>query len=218
VQNLEVDGMKINTPIQTFLGRGIFCLLLLLAQQAHSAPKTILVLGDSLSAEYGIKRGSGWVALLEQRLKDQKIDAQVMNASISGETTRGGKTRIAALLNKYKPNIVMVELGGNDALRGFPIADSKSNLQDIIQQAKSAKAKVLLIGMQIPPNYGLDYTQQFERMYANLANTNKIPLLPFLLDKVVDDPTLFQADQIHPKEAAQGLMLENVWPHLKPLL
>ena len=184
---------------------------------AYSASKSILVLGDSLSAEYGLARGSGWVALLQQRLKAENIDGSVVNASISGETSSGGKTRLPALLQR-RPDIVIIELGGNDALRGLQLSATESNLRAMISAAQQAKAKVLLVGMRIPPNYGRDYTEKFFSLYATLAKQNKVPLIPFLLDGVADKPELFQADRIHPVAQAHPIMLNNVWTGLKPLL
>ncbi|WP_304607788.1 arylesterase [Herbaspirillum sp. Sphag64] len=192
--------------------------MLIMPAAAHSAPKTLLVLGDSLSAEYGLGRGTGWVALLEQRLKQQKIDVTIVNASISGETTIGGKTRLPALLSKHAPAVVIIELGANDALRGLQLSDTKANLQAMIDMARQAKAKVLLVGMQIPPNYGPDYTRQFANLFPQAAQQNKLALVPFLLQNVADKPALFQADHLHPIEQAQPTLLDNVWPHLKPLV
>lgn len=204
---------------QTGLWRYVACMIMMLfATSAYSAPKNIVVLGDSLSAEYGLTRGTGWVALLEKRLAEQKIDATIMNASISGETTSGGKARLASLLARHKPDIVIIELGANDALRGLQLSATKANLQDMIKSVQDTKAKVLLVGMQIPPNYGRDYTQQFAAMFGALAKTNKTAFVPFLLDKVADKMDLFQSDRIHPNEQAHPTILNNVWPHLKPLL
>ncbi len=185
---------------------------------AYSAPKTILVLGDSLSAEYGLARGTGWVALLEKRLQQQKIAATVINASISGETTSGGASRIAELLKQHQPAIVVVELGGNDGLRGLPIAAAEQNFRTIIAASQAAKAKVLLIGMQIPPNYGRSYTDKFTGMYPALTKETHVSLVPFLLEGVADKPELFQADHIHMLALAHPHILDNVWPHLLPLL
>lgn len=190
----------------------------LLTTNAYSASKIVLVLGDSLSAEYGLPRGSGWVALLESRLKAKNIDAAVVNASISGETTSGGKARLSALLEKYHPALVVIELGGNDGLRGLPLSASEANLRAMISAAQYANAKILLVGMQIPPNYGRDYTQKFAALYGRLARDAKAPLVPFLLKDVADQPQLFQADRIHPTAAAHPIMLDTVWPHLQPLL
>lgn len=178
----------------------------------------MLVLGDSLSAEYGIARGAGWVTLLEQRLKTEQIHATIVNASISGETTSGGKVRLSELLSQHRPSIVVIELGGNDGLRGLPLAAAEANLRAMIQESRNAKAKVLLIGMQIPPNYGREYAERFSGLYQKLSKEAKIPLVPFLLEGVASRPQLFQADRIHPLAEAQPIMLNNIWPHLKPLL
>ncbi|MFD2378732.1 arylesterase [Ottowia pentelensis] len=181
----------------------------------------ILVLGDSLSAEYGIARGSGWVALLQHKLADEKIAAQVANASISGDTTSGGRARLPALLKKHHPAVVVIELGGNDALRGLPLAMTEANLNAMTQAAQQAGAKVLLAGMQLPPNYGAQYGQRFEALFAQVAQAHQAALVPFLLKGVADgpDPTrLFQPDRIHPVAAAHPIILGNVWPTLKTLL
>jgi acyl-CoA thioesterase-1 len=192
--------------------------MLLFAGSAYSASKTILVLGDSLSAEYGIERGAGWVPLLEQRLRGEDIDASVINASISGETTSGGRTRLPALLKQYQPDVVVIELGGNDGLRGLPLAAAQKNLRDMIQASQQAQARVLLVGMQIPPNYGRAYTERFFKMYDALARETKAALVPFFLEGVAERPQLFQSDRIHPTADAQPVMLDNVWPKLKALL
>jgi acyl-CoA thioesterase-1 len=195
--------------------------LLMFAASAYSAPKTLLVLGDSLSAEYGLTRGSGWVALLDKRLQQEKIGTgviAVINASISGETTIGGKTRLPALLSKHAPDVVIIELGANDALRGLQLSATQANLQALIDMARAAKAKVVLVGMQIPPNYGADYTNKFSQLFPAAAKQNKTALVPFFLKDVADKPALFQADRMHPNEQAQQTLLDNVWPALKPLL
>ncbi|HVE52462.1 MAG TPA: arylesterase [Ramlibacter sp.] len=181
----------------------------------------ILVVGDSLSAEYGLKRGAGWVALLEQRLAREKITAKVVNASISGDTTSGGRSRLPALLKQHQPTHVVLELGGNDALRGLPLANTEENLSQMAQAAQKAGARVLVVGMQVPPNYGSDYSNRFSGLFAKVAKEHKAGLVPFLLAGVADvaDPTkLFQADRIHPREEAHPRMLDNVWPELKKLL
>ena len=186
-----------------------------------ATPNTILVLGDSLSAEYGLARGTGWVALLEKRLAAQKIPAAVVNASISGDTTAGGRSRLAPLLAQHKPTVVIIELGGNDALRGLPLAMTEENLSEMTQTAQRGGAKVLLVGMQVPPNYGADYANRFAGLFAKVAKAHKASLVPFLLAGVADasDPTAqFQADRIHPREAAHPRILDNVWPELKKLL
>jgi acyl-CoA thioesterase-1 len=181
----------------------------------------ILVVGDSLSAEYGLSRGSGWVALLQKQLAREKPGVEVVNASISGDTTSGGRSRLPALLKKHQPSHVIIELGGNDALRGLPMAMTQANLLDMAQKAKSAGAQVLLLGMQMPPNYGPDMARQFEAAYAQVAKSQKAALVPFFLKGVGDDPEplkWFQADRIHPNEAAQARLLANVWPILKKQL
>ncbi|WP_317204100.1 arylesterase [Janthinobacterium sp.] len=191
---------------------------LLCAASAYSAPKTVLVLGDSLSAEYGLQRGSGWVALLERRLATQGIAAGIVNASVSGETTSGGRARLPALLEKYHPQIVVIELGANDGLRGLPVAAAEANLSAMSVQAKQAGARVLLVGMRMPPNYGRDYADKFFALYAKLAKELKAPLVPFMLEGVADKAQLFQADRLHPTAEAHPLILANIWPQLLPML
>jgi len=171
-----------------------------------------------LSAEYGIARGTGWVALLQQRIKDNKFDVRVVNASISGDTTSGGLNRFTKLVNEKKPAVVIVELGANDGLRGLPLTSAEKNIFSIINKSKSAGAKVLLIGMQIPPNYGPMYTDQFVAMYKKIAREAKVPLVPFLLEGVADKAEFFQADQLHPTAAAHPQILNNVWPCLLPMI
>jgi acyl-CoA thioesterase-1 len=179
------------------------------------------VLGDSLSAEYGLQRGAGWVALLEQRMARDKLPRAVVNASISGETTSGGRSRLPALLAQHKPGIVIIELGANDALRGLPLKMTQANLQAMAEAAQSAGARIVIVGMQLPPNYGRQYSQDFAALFAEVAAVNKAALVPFLLKGVADIPdaaSLFQADRIHPNAQAQSRMLDNVWPVLRPLL
>lgn len=190
-------------------------------QTAAGKPAVILVVGDSLSAEYGLARGTGWVALLEKQLAQEKINAKVINASVSGETTSGGRSRMAALLQQHQPSQVVIELGGNDALRGLPLQNTQDNLSFMAQSAQKAGAKVLLVGMQVPPNYGTDYANRFAAVFEGVAKANKTAVVPFFLKGVADgaDPTrLFQADRIHPKAEAHPQMLANVWPELKKLL
>jgi acyl-CoA thioesterase-1 len=182
---------------------------------------TILVVGDSLSAEYGLKRGSGWVTLLEQRLAAGKIGATVVNASISGDTTSGGRSRLPALLARHKPAIVVLELGANDALRGLPLGMTEENLARMTRAAQDAGARVLLVGIQVPPNYGADHAARFAGLYEKVARTHKAARVPFMLKGVADVPEparLFLADRIHPNEQAQPLILENIWPELRKLL
>lgn len=188
------------------------------APSAHSASKTVLVLGDSLSAEYGIRRGSGWVTLLEEKMKQEGIDANVVNASISGETTSGGRTRLPALLSRHKPSVVIIELGANDALRGMPLSSSEANLRSMVESAKKADAEPLLVGMKIPPNYGREYTERFSAFYEKVAKDTNVPLVPFFLEGVAQNPALFQTDRLHPTAEAQPVMFNNVWPYLKPML
>lgn len=188
------------------------------AMTAYSASKTIVVLGDSLSAEYGLERGRGWVSLLQQRLAAEKIQANIVNASISGETTSGGRARLQSLLNRHKPDVVIIELGANDALRGLSLAATQDNLAAMVGSAANARARVLLVGMQIPPNYGTDYTKRFAALYPALAKQSGAALVPFMLKGVAEKPELFQPDRIHPNEQAHPIILDNIWPHLKPLL
>ena len=185
---------------------------------AYSASKTVLVLGDSVSAEYGLARDTGWVALLDRRLKAEKIEARIVNASISGETTSGGKSRLPGLLAKHHPSVVVIELGGNDGLRGLSLKASEENLRAMIAASQKSHAILLLLGIQIPPNYGRDYTEKFSTLYPKLAMEMKTALVPSILKNVADKPQLFQADRIHPTTEAQSIMLDNVWPHIKPLL
>jgi acyl-CoA thioesterase I len=183
---------------------------------AQAKPRSILVVGDSLSAEYGLRRGTGWVALLQKRLSAEKTNVKVINASISGDTTSGGRSRLPALLAQHKPSHVIIELGGNDALRGLPLKMTQDNLSAMTQAAQKAGAKVLLVGMQVPPN-----AKQFEKAFETVATATKVPLVPFFLKGVADgaDPLkLFQNDRIHPKEEAHPIMLDNVWPALKKIL
>ncbi|MBS0446346.1 MAG: arylesterase [Proteobacteria bacterium] len=191
--------------------------------QAQDAPHgaVVLVVGDSLSAEYGLARGSGWVALLAQRIAAQKIPASVVNASISGDTTSGGRTRLPALLKEHRPAIVVIELGANDALRGLPLDMTRANLVAMTEAAKAMGAKVVLVGMQMPPNYGRRYADDFAAIFPGVAKAEGTALVPFLLAGVADAPdaeTLFQADHIHPVAKAHPRLLDNVWVALKPLL
>lgn len=185
---------------------------------AGSATRSVLVVGDSLSAEYGIARGTGWVPLLSRRLAEQYPNYRVVNASISGDTTSGGVTRLPALLKQHEPAVVLLELGSNDALRGLSLEMTEKNLRTMAQRAKEAGAKVLVVGMRIPPNYGREYTERFMQAFATVAKEESAPLVPFLLDGIAADRGMFQADGIHPNEDAQPRLLDNVWPHLKPLL
>ena len=191
------------------------------AQPAAASSRRILVVGDSLSAEYGLPRGTGWVALLERRLAEQKIAAAVVNASISGDTTSGGRARLAALLAQHRPTHVVIELGGNDALRGLPLRQTEANLVAMARAAGAAGAKVMLVGMQVPPNYGSAYARDFAALFPQVARAEKAALVPFLLAGVADDPDpvrWFQPDRIHPVAAAHPRILETVWPVMQPWL
>jgi acyl-CoA thioesterase-1 len=189
--------------------------------RAATPGRTLLVVGDSLSAEYGLARGSGWVSLLEQRLAKERIAATVVNASISGDTTSGGRSRLPALLAQHRPTHVLIELGGNDALRGLPLAMTRDNLATMVKLARDAGAKVLVLGMQVPPNYGRKYGDDFAALFATVARQGGAALVPFFLEGVANAANaeaMFQADRIHPVAAAHPVMLANVWPVLSPLL
>lgn len=174
--------------------------------------------GDSLSAAYGIAAKRGWVALLAERLQRERLDYSVVNASISGETTAGGVSRLPRALEKHDPEIVVLELGGNDGLRGLPAAETRRNLETMIGMSRKSGAKVLLVGMRVPPNYGPEYEREFAAAFAESARRHKTAFVPFLLEGMAQDLGRFQADRIHPTEAAQPLLLENVWKELRPLL
>lgn len=197
-----------------FLSAGLA--LMCMAQNAAAA--TVLIVGDSISAGFGLDTRVGWVALLEKRLKAEGFADQVVNASISGDTSAGGQARLPALLAEHKPQVVVLELGGNDGLRGQLPTQLKQNLASMIDKSQATGAKVLLLGMQIPPNYGARYTQAFAKVYGELAEEKRIALVPFFLEGIGGHPELMQADGIHPAPAGQGMLLDNVWPRLKPLL
>ena len=184
----------------------------------ESGGPVLLVVGDSLSAEYGLPRGTGWVQLLADRLRNNGSDYRVVNASISGETTSGGRTRLPALLKQHAPKVVVLELGANDGLRGLPLTVMRDNLAAMIRQSQAAGARVLLVGVRVPPNYGREYSERFFTTFATLAREHKTALAPFLLDGFAESLDLFQADRIHPTIGAQPRILENVWPALRPLL
>lgn len=201
----------------------IFIASLMVIGSIHAATSpakehaTLLVFGDSLSAGYGIRQDAAWPALLQHRLKENRLDYSVVNASISGETTSGGRSRLPELLTKHRPRIVLIALGANDGLRGLPIATMRENLHTMIRAATSAKARVVLVGMRLPPNYG-PYADEFQQTFAQLARQEKVPLVSFLLEGIADQPRLFQADTIHPTAEAQPRLLDNVWGVLAPLL
>lgn len=185
---------------------------------AYAKEPVILVMGDSLSAAYGMPSNQGWVQLLQDRLRAQTYPYRLVNASISGETSSGGASRIKTLLSQIQPEIVVLELGANDGLRGLPMTQMQQNLSQIIKLSQQSQAKVLLVGMRIPPNYGEPYTRQFAQVFPDLAREYKLALVPFFLQNVAGNPSLIQEDGLHPNAAAQALLLENVWPHLQALL
>jgi acyl-CoA thioesterase-1 len=193
-------------------------LLLLFAASAHASKRNLLVVGDSLSAAYGIAPEHGWVRLLQQRLDEQGKDYRVINASITGDTTHGGLTRLAHALQRHKPALVIIELGGNDGLRGFDLDSTHDNLQQMIRQARAQGAKVLLLGVRLPANYGKIYGERFSALFTRLADTEQVTLVPAFMLGVADHLELMQADGIHPGVQAQPKLLDNVWPALAPLL
>ena len=198
---------------------GVLLTALLVAGLASAAGTgTILVYGDSLSAAYGIAQDRGWVALLENRLKSEKRNYSVANASISGETTSGGLARMKKVLERVKPTITVIELGANDGLRGLPVAEMRKNLNSMIESAKAAGSRVLLVGVKMPPNYGVDYNRAFDAAYTDLAKAHKTGLVPFLFEGFADKREYYQPDNLHPTAAAQPILLENVWKGLKPML
>ena len=229
-ENLRSDFTKLARYAVRHLAKPWGVLLLALAAlqpwQLHAASPPamtgpILVVGDSLSAEYGLKRGTGWVALLEKQLASEKKAVRVVNASISGDTTSGGRSRLPALLAQHKPSLVVLELGGNDALRGLPLDMTEQNLTVMTQAARKAGARVLLVGMQVPPNYGSAYSATFYGLFEKIARAEKAALVPFFLKGIADVDAAaanFQADRIHPNEQSQARMLANVWPELKKIV
>ena len=209
---------KLAKPLSGLLAAA---LLALAAPAGAQGADTVLIVGDSLSAEYGLKRGTGWVFLLEKQITQDKKSARVVNASISGDTTSGGRSRLPALLSQHKPNIVVIELGGNDALRGLPLDMTENNITAMVQASKKAGARVLIVGMQVPPNYGGAYAATFSSLFPKVAKAEKVALVPFFLKGIAgvdDSASRFQADRIHPNEQSQAKMLANVWPELKKLL
>ncbi|PLZ03708.1 arylesterase [Burkholderia sp. WAC0059] len=217
---LKVSAARLAAFCGIVLAVGAFLPRVSNAAVPEQAPprSEIVVLGDSLSAEYGLPRDTGWVALMRARLASERLDYSVANASISGDTTSDGLARLPLVMERLKPSIVIVELGSNDALRGVPLATTDRNLRTMIEQIREAKATPVLIGMYVPPNYGPDYTQKFHGLYGQISKELHVPLVPFLLAGLVNRPDLFQADQLHPTQQAQPLLLDNVWPTLKPML
>ncbi len=195
-----------------------FCGFVAWQPTASAGNQTILVFGDSLSAAYGLPQSQGWVALMQQKLQHEKLPYQVINASISGETTSGGLTRMDAALAQSKASIVILELGANDGLRGLPIKSTRANLNAMLKKIKQSGAKALLLGMKMPPNYGARYTAEFSETYAELAKTQQAALVPFMLENVAARPELIQQDGLHPNAIGQPIILDNIWPHLRTLL
>jgi acyl-CoA thioesterase-1 len=193
-------------------------LLFIALQNAVASDRTILVLGDSLSAAYGIRPEQGWVALLTQRLQAQGYGYEVVNASVSGETSGGSLQRLPRALEIHHPGMVILEIGANDGLRGLPSAATKENLTKMVQLSQAAGARVLLLGIRIPPNYGPRYANEFADMYPGIAKQYHLPLVPFLLEKVALDPKLMQEDGLHPNARGEPLVLDTVWQGLEPLL
>jgi acyl-CoA thioesterase-1 len=191
---------------------------LLPVSAAAEQPHTLLVYGDSLSAAYGIAEEQGWVNLLRQRIRQQDLPYRVVNGSVSGETSSGGLARLPAMLESYQPDLVILELGGNDGLRGLPVSNLKANLLAMVEMIKTSGAQVLLAGIQIPPNYGPRYTEPFYQMFGDIAEQENLALVPFLIDGIPQQPRLMQSDGIHPRAEAQAMILDNVWPTLEPLL
>ena len=198
--------------------RALLLAVSLLAAQAAFAARTVMIFGDSLSAAYNLSAGEGWVDLLDKRIAGAGLPWHVVNASISGETTSGGASRLAADIKRNRPAIVVIQLGTNDALRGLPIAGMRDNLERMIRMVRQARAEPVLVGLMIPPNYGIDYANEFRGLYPGLAAKHRVPLVPFLLEGIADKPDLFQRDQLHPTAAAQPRIAANVWPAIEPLL
>lgn len=210
------------SPLRIRLLAPIAAMMLILTSSnaiyADAKPYTLLVYGDSLSAGYGIDEEDGWVNLLSQKLDAEGWPWQVVNGSISGETSTGGLARLPAMLDSYQPDLVILELGGNDGLRGLPIATLEQNLRSMITQIRATDAEVLLAGIQIPPNYGPRYTVPFFELYGRLADEENVPLIPFLIEGIPQQPELMQNDGIHPRAEAQTMIVDNVWPFLQPML
>ena len=209
--------LALKNPLRLF-APALAALLLAAASGAGAAERTVLVFGDSLSAAYGIATRDGWVALLGQKLARERPGWRVVNASVSGETTAGGLRRLPEDLKRHGPSIVVIALGANDGLRGLPVEGTRSNLESMIRLSRAAKAEPVLVGLLLPPNYGIDYVREFRDLYPDIARKSKVARVPFLLEGVADKRELFQADQLHPTAAAQPRILDNVWPVLEPLL
>ncbi len=212
------DRASMTNAFSILLSRLLVCCLFAWSIPASAqARPALLVLGDSLSAGYGLPAGSGWVDLLRHRLHQQGLDWAVINASITGDTTRGGLSRLPEALARHRPQVVIIELGGNDGLRGFPLAQIRANLRKLVQLSRDAGAKVILLGVRLPPNYG-EYAERFHALYHQVAETEQVPLVAFFMQGVAENRDLMQADGIHPAVSAQPRLLDNVWPTLQPLL
>jgi acyl-CoA thioesterase-1 len=197
---------------------GLAAVVLGFAATPSLAQRTVMVFGDSLSAAYGLPTSQGWVSLLGERIAREKLAWRVVNASVSGETTAGGLRRLPEDLRRHNPSLVVIALGANDGLRGQPVAAARANLEEMIRLARAARAEPVLVGLMIPPNYGIEYAREFRDLYPQIAKKARVPLVPFLLDGLADRRDLFQADQLHPTAGAQPLILDNVWPALEPIL
>ena len=205
--------------IHLVFGRALLlAALLVIAAPSLAAARTVMVFGDSLSAAYNLSTQQGWVHLIGERIDRSHLPWRVVNSSVTGETTAGGVRRLAGDLKRHKPSIVVLQLGANDALRGQPVAGMRSNLEQMIRLARRARAEPVLVGMMIPPNYGIDYAAQFRDMYPSIAARDRVPLVPFLLEGIADKPDMFQRDQLHPTAQAQPRIADNVWRVLEPLL
>jgi acyl-CoA thioesterase-1 len=215
---LDIPDVKSSIRLPGSAALGLAALLFALAAAPAFAARTVLVFGDSLSAAYGLATRQGWVSLLGDRIARDKLDWRVVNASVSGETTAGGLRRLPADLARHGPALVVIALGANDGLRGQPVAAARANLEEMIRLARAARAEPVLVGLMIPPNYGIDYAREFRELYPQLAKKSRVPLVPFLLDGIAERRELFLPDQLHPSAEAQPLILDNVWPTLEPLL
>jgi len=207
-----------NHRFRVFLLTLTVATLALAGRAAADSTYTLMVYGDSLSAAYGIEESQGWVELLSRKLADEDFPYQVVNGSVSGETTTGGLSRLPAMLDSYRPDLVILELGGNDGLRGLPLNAIRQNLVTMVEMSRESGAEVLLAGIQIPPNYGPRYTEPFYQQFSEIAKELDLPLVPFLIDGIPQQPELMQNDGIHPRAEAQGMIVENVWPVLAPML
>ncbi|HSN22274.1 MAG TPA: arylesterase [Usitatibacter sp.] len=209
---------QVRSPLLAFARRLALAAALLVLAAPALAARTVMVFGDSLSAAYGLASSEGWVSLLAGRIDHAGLPWKVVNASVSGETTSGGLSRLPGDLARHRPSVVVIELGANDALRGQPVAQIRANLERMVRLVRKAGAQPVLVGVMIPPNYGIDYVTEFHDVYPAVAKREKVPLVPFLLAGIAERPDLFQSDQLHPTAAAQPRIVDNVWATLEPLL